>query len=70
VQIVVRDATGAIDVDLTELSIVAIVGLLMCVFFGVRVFVVRRYEHNAAEKILWFVATTCGGYYFISLLFG
>ena len=68
--LVVRDSTGAIDVDLTEMKIVAIVGLLLCAYFGWRVFVARRYESSTTEKILWFVTIVCGGGYFLSLLLG
>lgn len=50
------------------MTIVALVGLLLCAFFGVRVYI-YRYERSATEKILWFVTITCGGYYFLSVLF-
>jgi hypothetical protein len=50
------------------MKVVAIVGLLLCAFFAVRVYV-YRHERNATEKILWFITVTCGGYYFLSELF-
>ena len=49
------------------MKIVAVVGLVICAFFGLRVYVYRR-ERNTTEKILWFVTVTCGGYYFLSVL--
>lgn len=68
--LVVRDSTGAVDRDLTEMKIVAIVGLLLCAYFGWRVCVAHRDERSITERILWFVTIACGGGYLLSLLLG